>query len=49
MHADHPGFGDAVAMVSLGDDWAMEFSREGATGPTREPRLWRWSAARRWC
>lgn len=32
MHADHPGFGDAVAMVSLGDDWAMEFSRVGRDG-----------------
>ena len=32
MHADHPGFGDAVAMVSLGDDWAMEFSRDGRDG-----------------
>lgn len=32
MHADHPGFGDAVAMVSLGDDWAMEFSRVGRAG-----------------
>ena len=32
MHADHPGFGDAVAMVSLGDDWAMDFSRVGRDG-----------------
>lgn len=32
MHADHPGFGDAVAMVSLGDDWAMDFSRAGGAG-----------------
>ena len=27
MHTDHPGFGPAVATVSLGDDWEMNFSR----------------------
>ena len=27
MHTDHPGFGPAVATVSLGDDWEMDFSR----------------------
>ena len=29
MHTDHPGFGPAVAMVSLGDEWQMDFSRSG--------------------
>ena len=29
MHTDHPGFGSVVAMVSLGDDWVMDFSRPG--------------------
>ena len=29
MHTDHPGFGSAVAMVSLGDDWEMDFLRPG--------------------
>ena len=27
MHTDHSGFGPAVAMVSLGDEWQMDFSR----------------------
>ncbi len=27
MHTDHPGFGPAVATISLGDEWEMEFSR----------------------
>ena len=29
MHTDHSGFGSAVATVSLGDDWVMDFSRPG--------------------
>ena len=29
MHTDHPGFGPAVATVSLGDEWQMDFSRSG--------------------
>ena len=33
MHTDHPGFGSAVAMVSLGDDWEMDFSRTGDRPP----------------
>ena len=44
MHADHPGFGPAVAMVSLGDDWEMDFSRLGEGKPCRCC----WSAGPRW-
>ena len=29
MHTDHSGFGPAVAMVSLGDEWEMGFARAG--------------------
>lgn len=28
MHTDHPGFGPAVATVSLGDSWSMDFLHE---------------------
>ena len=27
MHTDHPGFGPAIATISLGDEWEMDFSR----------------------
>ncbi len=27
MHTDHSGFGSTVAMVSLGDEWQMDFSK----------------------
>lgn len=27
LHTDHPGFGPAVATISLGDEWEMGFSR----------------------
>lgn len=32
MHTDHSGFGPAVAMVSLGDEWQMDFSSSGGDG-----------------
>ena len=44
MHADHPGFGPAVAMVSLGDDWEMDFSRAGDDPRTESLPLERGSA-----
>ena len=44
MHADHPGFGPAVAMVSLGDDWEMDFSRSGDGKRTASLLLERGSA-----
>ena len=44
MHADHLGFGPAVAMVSLGDDWEMDFSRSGEGKRTASLLLERESA-----
>ena len=44
MHADHPGFGPAVAMVSLGDDWEMDFSQSGEGKRTASLLLERGSA-----
>lgn len=35
MHTDHPGFGPAVAMVSLGDAWEMDFARSGKGAEAR--------------
>ena len=35
MHTDHSGFGPAVAMVSLGDAWEMDFSRPGGEGEAK--------------
>lgn len=39
MHTDHSGFGPAVAMVSLGDEWQMDFSRSGADGSEARTHL----------
>ena len=36
MHADHPGFGPTVAMVSLGDEWQMDFSKPSDVGEPLE-------------
>ena len=45
MHTDHPGFGPAVAMVSLGDEWQMDFSRsDGDTEAKSHMMLERGSA-----
>ena len=44
MHTDHPGFGSAVAMVSLGDDWVMDFSRPGDPPQAKSQALERGSA-----
>ena len=44
MHTDHPGFGSAVAMVSLGDDWVMDFSRPGDPPQAKSQVLERGSA-----
>jgi alkylated DNA repair dioxygenase AlkB len=32
MHTDHSGFGSTVAMVSLGDEWQMDFSKSLGDG-----------------
>ncbi len=32
MHTDHSGFGPAVAMVSLGDEWQMDFAKSLGDG-----------------
>ena len=44
MHTDHPGFGSAVAMVSLGDDWVMDFFRPGDPPQAKSQALERGSA-----
>ena len=45
MHTDHSGFGAAVAMVSLGDEWQMDFSRsDGDTEAKSHMMLERGSA-----
>ncbi len=45
MHTDHSGFGPAVAMVSLGDEWQMDFSRsDGDTEAKSHMMLERGSA-----
>ncbi len=35
MHTDHSGFGPAVAMVSLGDEWQMDFSKSDGDAEAR--------------
>jgi len=45
MHTDHSGFGPAVAMVSLGDEWQMDFSKsDGDTEAKSHMMLERGSA-----
>ena len=45
MHTDHSDFGPAVAMVSLGDEWQMDFSRsDGDTEAKSHMMLERGSA-----
>ena len=38
MHTDHSGFGPAVAMVSLGDEWQMDFSQSDTEGSETRSR-----------
>ena len=39
MHTDHPGFGPAIATISLGDEWEMGFSRGIGKGKVKARKM----------